>query len=71
MSRKTEHGLFIASGVVAIIALLLLFLGPETLLGDEATTEYILKTASYPLVLVFLVLAWRKIDRKLNQHKPD
>ena len=70
MGSKIEHWLFIILGVLALLALALLFLGPKDLLGEEATTEFILKTACYPLVLIWLVLAWRKIDKKLNTRKP-
>lgn len=71
MSLKKENTLFLLLIVPALIATILLFFGDPEVLGDEVTTEYILKMVLYPTVLGIIVLLWRKIDRRLKNDKPD
>ena len=70
MSQALERSLFWILLVLSLLGAGLLFLGPEDLLGDANTTQYALKTILYPAVLGWLILAWRRIDRKINNRKP-
>lgn len=70
MSQALERSLFWILLAVSVLGAGLLFLGPKELLGDENTTHYLLKTLLYPAVLAWLILAWRRIDRKINNRKP-
>ncbi len=70
MSQSMERSLFWILLVLSVLGTGLLFLGPEDLLGDINTTQYVLKTVLYPSVLIFLILAWRAIDRNINNRKP-
>lgn len=71
MSLKKENTLFLLLIVPALVAAILLFFGDPEVLGDEVTTEYILKMVLYPTVLGIIVLLWRKIDRRLKNDRPD
>jgi len=70
MSQSFERSLFWILLLVSLLVAGLLFLGPKDLLGDENTTQYGLKTILYPSFLAWLILAWRGIDRKINNRKP-
>ncbi|MCE7993757.1 MAG: hypothetical protein HEP71_17355 [Roseivirga sp.] len=70
MSPKKENIIFLLLLFPATFAAILLFFGDSEALGDEVTTEYILKVLLYPAVLGLLVLLWRKIDRRIKNDKP-
>lgn len=70
MSPKKENITFLLLLFPAAFAAILLFFGDPEALGDEATTEYILKVLLYPAVLGIIVLLWRKIDRRIKNDKP-
>lgn len=70
MSPKKENLIFLLLLFPAAFAAILLFLGDPEALGDEATTEYILKVLLYPAVLGLIVLLWRKIDRRIKNDRP-
>ncbi len=70
MSLSTERLLFWLLLVLSVLGAVLLFLGPEDLLGDVNTTQYALKTLLYPSILAWLIFAWRLIDKKINNGKP-
>ena len=71
MSLKKEINLLVVLLIIGGVAAVLLFFGDPALMGDEATTEYVLKLILYPIVLAVIVLLWRQIDRKLKNDKPD
>lgn len=70
MSRKKENIVFLLLLFPAAFAAILLFFGDPEALGDEATTEFILKCLLYPAVLGLIVLLWRKIDRRIKNDTP-
>lgn len=70
MSPKKENLIFLLLLFPAAFAAILLFFGDPEALGDEVTTEYILKVLLYPAVLGLVVLLWKKIDRRIKNDKP-
>ncbi len=70
MSRKNENIIFLLLLFPAVFAAILLFFGDPEALGDEASTEYVLKVLLYPSVLGLIVLLWKKIDRRIKNDRP-
>ena len=71
MNDTTKQCLFWSLIILAILTSGLLFLGPEDLLGTIEDTEFVLKTLLYPIVLGVIILAWGRLDKKMNKRKPE
>ena len=71
MSNSTKQRLFWVLIILAILTASLLYLGPDDLLGTAEDTEFVLKTLLYPIVLGFIILAWGRLDKKMNKRKPE